>query len=118
VFMVFVKGLELYAFHGVPPEEKVVGHRYRIDLEMEVDGSADQTDRVEDTVDYASAAQVALDASRETQFSTLERLGAEIADRLMAKFPSVAKLSVRVAKPLPPAPVIAQEMGILLIRRR
>lgn len=118
MYTVFVRGLEFYAFHGVPPEERVIGHRYRVDFELEVEGAADATDRVEDTVDYGSAAQLVQRYAQERQVLTVERLAAGIGDELLARFPQIQSARVRLAKLLPPAPVVASEAGVELVRSR
>ncbi|MFZ4509220.1 MAG: dihydroneopterin aldolase, partial [Fimbriimonas sp.] len=46
---VFVTGLDVYAFHGVPDAEREVGHRYRADLTLEVDEDASATDQIDGT---------------------------------------------------------------------
>jgi dihydroneopterin aldolase len=118
VFNVFVEGLDLYAYHGVPAEERVVGHRYHVDVSLTVDGRADVTDHVDDTVDYGRVAQMAEALVRETQFHTVERLAAAIADHLIATFALAVEVSVTVRKPFPPAAVIAAAAGATVTRRR
>lgn len=118
MYTVFVRGLEFYAYHGVPPEERAVGHRYCVDLDLEVEGRADATDRVEDTVDYARAAQIAQAYAQGCQVHTVERLAAGIADEMLAAFPSIVRTRVRVGKVMPPAPVVASEAGVELARTR
>jgi len=110
----FVTGLEFYAYHGVPPEERVVGHRYVVDLELNVKSSAEQSDDVADTVDYATAAQVVEDVGSVHQYKTLERLAFVIAETLLVRFERIEHVSIRIAKRLPPAPFIAEELGVEL----
>jgi dihydroneopterin aldolase len=108
----FVTGLEFYAHHGVPSEERAIGHRYILDLELDVDSRAEITDDVADTVDYAAVAQVALDIATGNQFKTVERLAHVIAEALLSKFSKLDRVNVRLAKRLPPAPIIAEELGV------
>ncbi len=115
---VFVTGLEFYAFHGVSDEEQVIGHRYRIDLELQVLGSANLTDDVHDTVDYGSLSQLVLKIGNSHQYRTVERLGQVIGDAILAEFPLVQSLSISVAKPNPPMPFVAELAGAKLILSR
>ena len=115
---VFVRGLEFYGFHGVPAEERVIGHRYVVDLDFAVSTAATETDRVEDSVDYGAAAQRVVRLGQSERFSTVERLARVLADDLLEAFPAVVSVRIRVAKKLPPAPVIAELAGVELVRSR
>jgi dihydroneopterin aldolase len=118
VFTVFVEGLDVYAYHGVPEAERTVGHRYGIEFELQVEGNADRSDEVSDTVDYAEAAQFVEKLTRESQFRTVERLATVLAESLLERYPLVLSASVTVRKPFPPAPVTASAVGSRVIRKR
>lgn len=110
---ILLRDLELYAYHGVPAEERVIGHRYRVSGEFELSScGATASDDVQETVDYGQLAALLADEVRGHQFQTLERLAAILADRIFATFPLVQSLSLTVEKPLPPAPVIAASLGV------
>lgn len=111
---VFVEGLEFYAFHGVPAEERVIGHRYVVDLWMTVPPTACVSDRVEDSVDYGQVAMRLTDIGQATQFLTVERLGQAMIEEVASSYPLVTSIRLRIAKRLPPAPVIAAATGIEL----
>jgi len=110
----FVSGLEFYAYHGVPAEERTIGHRYVVDLELDLLSPAVHTDDIEDTIDYADAAQVVLEVASAQQYRTVERLAQVIAETLLTRFRRVDRVSIRLAKRLPPAPIIAEELGVEL----
>ncbi len=112
---ILVRGLQLYAYHGVPDAEREVGHRYLIDLEMDVEERASTSDRVEDTVDYGAAAQVALDVALEQQCRTIERLAQLIGEAILAEFKGILEVRVSVEKPMPPSPIIAEAVGVVRV---
>ena len=114
----FVTGLEFYAYHGVPAEERVIGHRYVVDIEFKVDSNAEETDDIADSVDYAAVAESIQSAMEELQVKTLEHLAKHCAIRLIKDFPKIAELCLRIAKRLPPAPIIADEVGVELTMTR
>ena len=114
MFTVFVRGIEFYGYHGVPVEEKVVGHRYRVDVELRVEGPADLSDQVSDTVDYGQVAQLVIRIGTTENVHTVERLARLMGDRILAEFPLASSLWISVAKPMPPAPVIADSAGVEL----
>lgn len=111
-YTVYITGVEFYGYHGVPAEERVVGHRYRVDVEMLVAGRADRTDHVGDTVDYGLVAELITSVGTVEKAHTIERLAFLMGERILLEFKLVQKVLVRVAKPLPPAPVIAEEAGV------
>ena len=51
---ILLKEIRCYAYHGVAPQENLIGNEYIIDLKLKVNISkAAQTDEVADTVNYA-----------------------------------------------------------------
>lgn len=114
MFTVFIRGIEFYGYHGVPAEERVVGHRYRVDVELRVEGSADLSDHISETVDYGAIAQLITQIGTTEKAHTVERLARMIGDRILADNSLVSSLWISVAKPLPPAPVIAEVAGVEL----
>lgn len=115
---VFLRGLEFYAYHGVPAAEREIGHRYVVDLEMQVESEAETTDRVEDTVDYGRVGRDVVSLGQTAQFLTVERLAAAIAEQLLENHPRIIGLTVKVGKRMPPAPFVAEVAGVAIFRAR
>ena len=118
VYQVFVENLEFYGYHGVPAEERKVGHRYRVSLWLTVDGAAPDTDEVEDTADYATIAQTVVFVSSSNQFRTVERLAKAIGQAVLAHFSLAESVRVKVEKRLPPAEMMADTAGVDLVVSR
>ena len=90
-----LRGLELFGYHGVLPEERERGQRFWFDIELEV-GEWGADDRLEDAVDY----RLVVDAVRqvnERRFELLEALASSVAETLIDRF-AVAHVKVRVRK--------------------
>jgi dihydroneopterin aldolase len=106
-----ISGLSLFTHVGVTSAEREVGQRLLLDLRIDVgECDATVTDRIEDTVDYAQVCELAnLVAQR--SYKTLERLCAEIADRLLERYPANA-VWVKAAKPEPPLPLPVSEVSV------
>jgi dihydroneopterin aldolase len=97
-----VLGLVVHAHHGVREHEKARGQRFIIDLMLEprsIEGC--ESDRLEDTVSYSDAANLAVAIATEQRFDLIERLAAVIADALLAQLP-LGRATVRVHKPAAP----------------
>lgn len=113
-----VSGLSIYTHHGVSDAEREVGQRLILDIRMEIgDTDATVTDRIDDTVDYGSICEFAALVAQRRSYKTLERLAAEIADRILVRFP-VEAISVKVAKPEPPIALAVDEVSVEIWRER
>jgi 7,8-dihydroneopterin aldolase/epimerase/oxygenase len=91
-----LRGLELYGYHGVHPEERERGQRFLYDVELEV-GDRGADDRIENAVDYSQVARVVRDVA-EKPYNLLEALAAAVADAIEERF-RPERLKVRVRKP-------------------
>lgn len=118
MFSVEIRELEIYAYHGVPDEEQKIGHRYLLNVRMDVNGTADATDDVRDTVEYGALGKRLADAVATTQFRTLERLADHLASLVLDEQPLVARVEIDLAKRLPPAPILAAATAVRLVRSR
>ncbi|HEV2075578.1 MAG TPA: dihydroneopterin aldolase, partial [Thermoleophilaceae bacterium] len=113
-----VSGLSLYTHHGVGEAEREVGQRLLVDVSLELDHcEAVATDRLEGTVDYGEVCQEVALAARERSYSTLERLCAAVADRILRRYPADS-VTVRAAKPEPPMPLAVEEVAVEVTRER
>ncbi len=113
-----ISGLSVYTHHGVEEAERVVGQRLVFDVTFEVGASdAVLTDAVEDTVDYADAAQQVLLAAQERSYRTLERVCSVVADRLLDRY-DTESVSVRASKPEPPMPLAVEEVSVEVRKER
>ena len=99
---IILEGMQFYGFHGVNPEERMLGQSYLVDLAVEMDLQlAGESDRLEDTVSYTSLYRTVQGVLEGESISLLEATAQAIADRVLAEFP-VAAVQVRVKKPRPP----------------
>lgn len=94
-----IAGLEVFAHHGVLPEERERGQRFVVDVRLECAPSrADESDDLADAVDYSAVCDRVVELAGGGPYALLERLASLIADDLAAR-PGVAHARVRVAKP-------------------
>jgi len=107
-----ISGLSLYTRHGVSEAERELGQRLVFDIAFELDEcDATNTDRVEDTVDYADVCEQVALAAQERSYRTLERLCAAVADRLADRY-GADSVRVKAAKPEPPIPLPVDEVSV------
>lgn len=116
---IFVRGLVLHAHHGILEYEGEVGQRFVIDLEMSVDlDASSRSDKLADTVSYASVVATATAAFKDQNYKLLERAAGAVADAVLAAYPKIAAIKVTVHKPHAPIAAIFGDAGVELTRRR
>ena len=99
---IVLEGMRFYGFHGVNPEERVLGQEYLVDLTVELDlGGAGRSDRLEDTISYTHIYRAVRKVMEGEPRNLLEAAAQAIADRVLSDFP-VDSVIVRVKKPHPP----------------
>ena len=115
---IVLEGMRFYGFHGVNPEERVLGQEYLVDLAVEMDlVNAGTSDRLEDTVSYAQIYRAVRDVMEGEPRNLLEAAAQSIADRVFYEFP-IDSVSVRVKKPHPPIRGSVIENATVEITRR
>lgn len=99
---IIIKGVRIYAYHGVLPQEQVVGAYYTIDMKLQTDFSrAIETDELDGTVSYADVYEV---VKREMAVNSklLEHVGGRIVQSVFSSFPQVSHVWLRLMKENPP----------------
>ena len=116
---IFVRGIVLHAHHGVLEYEGEVGQRFVIDLELSVDlAQSAQSDRLADTVSYASVVATATAAFKDRNYKLVEGAAGAVADAVLAAFAKVSAIRVTVHKPHAPIAAIFDDAGVTLMRGR
>lgn len=107
---IVLSGLEFFAYHGVFPEEAVLGGRFVVDAElfMPLSGAS----RLEDTVSYASVFETIRLETTGQRHALLESLANAIADRILADYAPIARVIVRVHKPHAPIPGVFRDVFV------
>ena len=80
--------LEIYARHGVYPEETALGQKFLISAVLEMDTrKAGRMDNLSEAVDYGCAARFIDQFLREHTFKLIEAAAEALAEALLLKFP-------------------------------
>ena len=104
--------MKFYAFHGVLPQENVVGAYYYVDLKLKTDFThAAETDELEDTVSYADIF-TAVKEEMAIPSKLLEHVCQRIASRIFKEFPSIETIDISLFKENPPMGTCAQRIGV------
>jgi dihydroneopterin aldolase len=91
---------EYYAYHGVKSEEKKLGGKYEVDLDLFYDAkNAIISDDVKDSVNYEEALFCVSEVINGSEsYNLVETICSEILNMLMDKFSNLLKATVRVRK--------------------
>ena len=116
---IFITGLLIHAHHGVMPHEEKVGQRFVIDLELATDlAQAAVSDKVVDTVSYASIVEAVTRAFTARSYRLVEPAAGAVADEVLSTFPRIASVRVTVHKPHAPIAAIFNDVGVTILRKR
>jgi dihydroneopterin aldolase len=116
---IFVTGLLIHAHHGVMEHESKVGQRFVLDLELWIDlESAARSDKLVDTVSYASIVESATRAFTAQSHRLVEAAAGAVADALLAASAHVSAVQVTVRKPHAPIAAVFADVGVTLLRHR
>ncbi len=113
-----IEGLEFYGYHGDLPEERRLGQRYCVDVELILDCRAvGASDRIEDTIDYGAVARRIDEIGRGEPFHLIEALAERLAAVLLKEF-SPERVRIRLSKPAPPIPLAVHRVSVEIERSR
>ncbi len=100
---ILIKDLRLFAYHGVNEEEKINGQNFDLDLTCYVDLTrACLTDCLDDTVSYAKIIKCVKRVFPAEKNDLIERAARRTADAVLAEFPAVQSITLRLRKPEAP----------------
>jgi dihydroneopterin aldolase len=97
---IIVKGLKVYAYHGVNPEEKENGQIFVLDIDAQTDlHAACMTDQLEDTVSYAKIIKTTIAVMTAEKNNLIERAAQRVAEGLLNEYPALEDVGVTLKKP-------------------
>jgi dihydroneopterin aldolase len=112
-----LKDITIFGFYGVSPQEREVGQKIQIDLDLYADLSAAcASDSLQDTINYESVYTSVMEVvGAGKRYRLLETLGEEICDIVIRKYP-VDKVKIRLRKLNLPFPNNLSNIEIRLTR--
>jgi dihydroneopterin aldolase len=100
-----LNGMVFYGYHGVLAEERALGQRFVVDVELRLDlRAAGTSDDLGDTVNYTRVYTAAREVVTGPPCQLIEAVAERIAGRVLAEHPQVESVTVRVRKPEVPIP--------------
>lgn len=111
-----IRGLRVFAHHGVHAFEREHGQTFVIDVWLSCPPSpAETSDDLADAIDYSAVCNRVAELATGGPYDLLERLAAVIADDLAGAYP-VDQVRVRAAKPDAPMEHELAEVAVTVTR--
>jgi len=97
-----LEGMEFYARHGYYEEERIIGNKYSVDVQIETDFSeAAKADKIEGTINYEKVYTIVAEVMN-IDALLLEHLAGKMINKLKESFPNVITVKVKISKYNPP----------------
>lgn len=119
ISVIHIERLALTGYHGVMPQERLVGAVFYVTLEAETEVSdvALSGDGLSGTVSYADIIS-AIRQEMTVPAALLEHLAYRMGRRLLSDFPRIVSLNIRIDKENPPCGVCVDNIGVSLTMSR
>ena len=113
---ILMKQLSFYGYHGVLSQEKELGQKFIVDVEIGCELlEAGLTDDLKNTVSYAEIYQEIKQIMEGDPYNLIEACAQAIADRILTHS-KVSWCLVRISKPEAPIPGIFDTVGVEILR--
>ena len=99
---IFLEDVKIYAYHGVLPEENIIGTYYILNAEIHTDlWKAAVSDDLNDTIRYADINEI-IHNEMKIQSKLLEHVAGRIIAKINEKFNQISYIKLRITKTSPP----------------
>ncbi len=116
---IIIKGLKIFAYHGVNIEEKQNGQYFIVDAVLYTPlNKAGSTDRLRNTVSYSKAAKLINKVVQSKKYDLLETVVDKVAYNLFREFRDIQEVTIRLAKPNAPINLDFEYMAVEIHRKR
>jgi len=114
-----IKNLEVFAKHGLFPEEKTLGQTFLISAALYVDlRSAGKTDDLAKTIDYGEICSSVKAFVEGCTFSLIETVAERLAEKLLIENPALQKIWLELKKPSVPIAMHLETVSVEMERSR
>ena len=99
---VILEDIKIYAYHGVLPEEALIGNNYIINAELHADlEKASKSDNLDDTINYAEVNEI-IHQEMAIRSELLEHVIGRIIHKIENQFPQITFIQIKLTKTVPP----------------
>jgi dihydroneopterin aldolase len=114
-YQIIIEGFQLYAYHGVHPEENKLGQVFEIDLTMTLESPPLNNDQPGSYLSYWEAMKTIKKVFDGKIFKLLENAAQAVLDSL-SEYPQMKHAKIHLKKIAPPIPVTVKCVGVVMER--
>lgn len=112
---VYLKEIRFYAFHGVMPQEQLVGGEFMVSLRVAYPfEAAMESDDVTDTLNYAELYALVKE-QMDIPSRLLEHVAGRIVKAIQMQYPQVTRIELMITKKNPPMGADCEGAGVEVI---
>ena len=112
-----IKNLEIFANHGVFPEENVLGQKFVISATLYTDTrKAGLTDELTASIHYGEVSHMITKFTKEHTYKLLEAAVENLAEMLLFSLPLLKKVTLRIEKPWAPVRLPLKTVAVEITR--
>lgn len=116
---IHIDGLEVFANHGVYPEERALGQKFVVSLTLYTSlREAGRTDDLRASIDYGKVCHDVDDYLRDHTFKLIEAAAEGVAARLLSRYDALLGVRVRIEKPWAPIGLPLRTVAVEIERTR
>lgn len=116
---IYIKDLEIFANHGVYPEENRLGQKFVVSADLYVDTrEAGKTDDLNKSVNYGEVSLTITRYLKEHTFQLIEAVAEGLAEALLTAYPLIFGLRLEVGKPWAPVGLPLRTVSVEIRRSR
>lgn len=106
--------MEFFSYHGCIREEAIIGTKFILNLEIQTDTSkAEETDNLKHTINYQEVYQL-IREEMIIRSNLLEHVGRRVINKLLAKYPKIDRLKLKISKLNPPLGGSVEKVSLTL----
>jgi dihydroneopterin aldolase/2-amino-4-hydroxy-6-hydroxymethyldihydropteridine diphosphokinase len=114
-----IKGLEVFAHHGVYKEENILGQKFIVDCEMGLDTrQAGIDDNLKCSVDYGAVCTLINNVMREENYKLIEAAAEKLASSILLKFEDIKEVKLELKKPWAPVLMPMDTVSVEIFRKK
>lgn len=112
-----IDNLEVYAYHGVSPEEKAAGQFFYVNAVLYTDiRPAGREDDLSLSTNYGEICHFINNWMRESAYDLIETVAEKLAEQLLLNFGSIAALELEIRKPKAPVGLPFESVSVRIRR--
>ena len=112
-----IRDLEIFANHGVFPEETRLGQKFLLSLTMYTDTrKAGTGDCLEDSIDYGAVSHFMTDYMKQHTWKLIEAAAEHLAEELLLRYPLLKGITLELKKPWAPVGLPLDTVAVKITR--